>query len=142
MLRVLRPRIVGHFDLIRLLAPEPDACPRESRPSVWERMERNLAFVREYGGILECNTSALRKGLKEPYPARAVAETWLALGGRFTMSDDSHGVAQVATNYARAATYLEGLGVKEVWTFDREPETGELKERAVSLDVFKGFATS
>jgi histidinol-phosphatase (PHP family) len=105
-------------------------------------MERNLAFVHQYGGILECNTSALRKGLKEPYPARAVAETWLALGGRFTMSDDSHGVAQVATNYARAATYLEGLGVEEVWTFDREPETGELKERAVSLDVFKGFAAS
>lgn len=139
MLTTLRPRIVGHFDLIRLLAAAPNTCPRANSPGVWSRIERNLAFVHSYGGILECNTSALRKGLAEPYPARAISETWLALGGRFTMSDDSHGVAQVATNYARAATYLEGLGVKEVWTFDREGE--KLVERAVSLDVFKGFAT-
>lgn len=49
------------------------------------------------------------------------AQAWLALGGRFTLSDDSHGIAQVATNYGRALAYLESLGVTEVWTFERIP---------------------
>lgn len=46
------------------------------------------------------------------------------MGGKFTMSDDSHGIAQVATNYSRALTYLESLGVTEVWTFRRTPHPG------------------
>lgn len=46
------------------------------------------------------------------------------------MSDDSHGIAQVATNYSRALTFLESLGVKYVWTFERRnhPEAGETKK--------------
>lgn len=66
------------------------------------------------------------------------------MGGKFTMSDDSHGIAQVATNYSRAITYLESLGVKEVWTFQRTPHpgTGEptkasLEDVSVPLSVFR-----
>ncbi len=29
---------------------------------------RNLEYIAGCGGWLECNTSALRKGLSEPYP--------------------------------------------------------------------------
>jgi histidinol-phosphatase (PHP family) len=57
----------------------------------------------------------LRKGLKEPYPGRAIVEQYVAMGGRLTLSDDSHGVAQVGTNYGKAVEYLDSLGVKEVW---------------------------
>ncbi|KAK4100252.1 histidinol phosphate phosphatase H [Parathielavia hyrcaniae] len=104
MLRAVRPRVVGHFDL--------------------------------------CNTSGLRKGLAEAYPKREIAEAWVRMGGRFTFSDDSHGIAQVATNYARGLDYLEGLGVREVWTLERrQPEVeggkGELVEKAVSIDEFR-----
>lgn len=73
MLVALRPRIVGHFDLIRLMSADPDRDVRRWR-GVWERIERNLAFVASYGGWLECNSSALRKGLAEPYPCRPIAE--------------------------------------------------------------------
>lgn len=73
MLRALEPRVVGHFDLIRLLAADPAADPRAS-PAVWERVMRNLNLVKAQGGWLECNTAALRKGLAEPYPCRAIAE--------------------------------------------------------------------
>ncbi|KAI1493555.1 histidinol phosphate phosphatase HisJ family protein [Biscogniauxia mediterranea] len=119
MLTALQPRVVGHFDLIRLLSASPGRDVRAAWPGVWARVRRNLAHVAGYGGLLECNSSALRKGLAEPYPARAVAEEWLRLGGRFTLSDDSHGVAQLGTNYARALDYLAGLGVAEVWTLSR-----------------------
>ena len=67
MLQALKPPIVGHFDLIRLLSSMPDASLKiYSR--VWRKILRNLLFVTEYGGLLEINGSALRKGLKEPYP--------------------------------------------------------------------------
>jgi histidinol-phosphatase (PHP family) len=73
MLRALQPRIVGHFDLIRLLSSKPGRDLKEWK-GVWDRVKRNLALVREQGGWLECNTSALRKGLEEPYPCRQIAE--------------------------------------------------------------------
>ncbi|OTA95281.1 hypothetical protein M434DRAFT_393857 [Hypoxylon sp. CO27-5] len=124
MLQALRPRVVGHFDLVRLLGSEPGRDVRAEWPGVWERIVRNLRFVAGYGGWLECNSSALRKGLAEPYPGRQIAEEWLRLGGRFTLSDDSHGIAQVATNYGRALDYLESLGVTRLWTLRRDPHPG------------------
>ncbi|KAG5918948.1 hypothetical protein E4U42_006691, partial [Claviceps africana] len=87
------------------------------------------------GGWLELNTAALRKGLEEPYPARAVAEEWIARGGRFTLSDDSHAVAHVATNYARGIAYLASLGVDAVWTLERRD--GDLVDKSVPLRVLE-----
>ncbi|KAM0521841.1 hypothetical protein ACHAPE_002403 [Trichoderma viride] len=143
MLKALKPRIVGHFDLIRLMSEEPGRDVRQWE-GVWQRIKRNLEYAAEIGAWLECNTSALRKGLAEPYPCRVVSEHWLQLGGKFTMSDDSHGIAQVATNYTRALTFLEDLGVGEVWTFQRQdhPEAGEVTKAAlndvsVSLKEFR-----
>ncbi|KAH6890587.1 Polymerase/histidinol phosphatase-like protein [Thelonectria olida] len=120
MLRALTPRVVGHFDLIRLLSDEPERDVK-NWPGVWERVVRNLRLAAEQGGWLEVNSAALRKGLAEPYPGRIIAQEWLKMGGKFTFSDDSHGIAQVATNYARQVTYLESLGVTEVWTYERRP---------------------
>lgn len=123
MLVALRPRVVGHFDLIRLLSDEPDRDVRQwSR--VWEKILRNLELAAKQGAWLECNTAALRKGLAEPYPGRIIAEEWLRLGGKFTMSDDSHGIGQVATNYGKGLQYLESLGVRELWTLERRPHPG------------------
>jgi histidinol-phosphatase (PHP family) len=73
MLKGLKPRIVGHFDLVRLLSEQPGRDVREWK-GVWERILRNLELVKEQGGWLECNSSALRKGLAEPYPCRPIAE--------------------------------------------------------------------
>lgn len=150
MLTALKPRVVGHFDLVRLLSEDPgrnvkatwtEKVSDGSGETVWEKVVRNLKVIQGQGGWLECNSSALRKGLAEPYPARPIAEEWLKMGGKFTMSDDSHGIAQVATNYSRALDYLEGLGVTEVWTFQREgsqdQKKSELKEVSVTLEQFR-----
>lgn len=148
MLQTLRPRIVGHFDLIRLLSADPSRDPATTAglsTIVWPKILRNLEFVASYGGWLECNTAALRKGLAEPYPGRSIAETWLKLGGKFTMSDDSHGTGHVATNYRRGLAYLESLGVEEVWTLERKStqvedgtrSRGPLVEKSVTLAEFE-----
>jgi histidinol-phosphatase (PHP family) len=73
MLQALRPPIVGHFDLIRLLSDLRNVDMREY-PSLWQKVLRNLEYVISYNGILEINTSALRKGLNEPYPSEPICK--------------------------------------------------------------------
>lgn len=73
MLVALRPPVVGHFDLIRLKSDDPDTN-FASMEGVRRRISRNLAFITEYGGVLELNSAALRKGLKEPYPNGVISK--------------------------------------------------------------------
>ncbi|CRK30364.1 hypothetical protein BN1708_000896 [Verticillium longisporum] len=144
MLTALRPRVVGHFDLIRLLSEDPGRDV-STWAGVWQRIVRNLELVRSFDGLLECNSAALRKGLAEPYPNRLISEKWLSMGGRFTFSDDSHGIDQVATNYLRNIDYLESLGVSTVYTLERLTPAASstagtkatVAEKPVSLSTFR-----
>ncbi len=76
MLQALKPPIVGHFDLIRLLSDDSERSFTQF-PGVWEKMLRNLKFIASYGGMLELNSSALRKGMSEPYPKGEVCKVGL-----------------------------------------------------------------
>jgi histidinol-phosphatase (PHP family) len=49
----------------------------------------------------------------------------LKLGGRLTLSDDSHGVAQVGLNFQLVTKYLEGLGVEDLYFLERPAEDTE-----------------
>lgn len=77
MLHALRPPLVGHFDLIRLKSDDPNTH-FEGMPEVWEQIKRNLKFIADYGGILEVNSAALRKGLDEPYPSARICQVCLS----------------------------------------------------------------
>lgn len=73
MLHALKPPVVGHFDLIRLMSDDKDV--RLSQwDGVWQKILRNLEFIAEYGGVVELNAAALRKGMKEPYPAAEICK--------------------------------------------------------------------
>lgn len=67
MLQALEPPIVGHFDLIRLLSDDQNVSLKRW-DSVWHKALKNLDFIAEYGGVIELNSAALRKGMREPYP--------------------------------------------------------------------------
>lgn len=73
MLEQLKPLVVGHFDLIRLKSADPERSFQQW-PGVWSRILRNLHLVAAYGGLLEVNSAALRKGMSEPYPKREICE--------------------------------------------------------------------
>ena len=73
MLQAVRPPVIGHFDLIRLKSKDPNVSGGWSNmANVWSKIIRNLEFVASYGGILEVNTAALRKGMAEPYPKKEI----------------------------------------------------------------------
>lgn len=75
MLKALKPPIVGHFDVIRLKSKDPDGALSRGE-GVWHRVLRNLDFIAGYGGVLELNSAALRKGMSEPYPKAEVCKAW------------------------------------------------------------------
>lgn len=78
MLRAVKPPVVGHFDLIRLKSADANRSFRHMA-GVWDRIQRNLDFVSSYGGILEINTAALRKGMSEPYPKGEICQVSCSL---------------------------------------------------------------
>ena len=84
MLQALRPPVVGHFDLIKLMSSDSNVNWK-MMDGIWPRILRNLDFVASYGGLLEINTAALRKGLEEPYPSSEICQVSL-LRLRFTKS--------------------------------------------------------
>ncbi|RMZ73403.1 histidinol-phosphatase [Pyrenophora seminiperda CCB06] len=118
MLQALRPPVVGHFDLIRLLSDHRDA-DFKGMVGVWSKIQRNLGYISSYGGLLELNSSGLRKGLAEPYPCLPICQMFLGMGGGFVMSDDSHGIEQIGTNYARLLAFVDKAGIGRIHFADR-----------------------
>jgi histidinol-phosphatase (PHP family) len=80
MLKVLKPPVVGHFDLIRLKSNDPERSFTHW-PCVWEKILRNLDWIAEYGGIIELNSSSLRKGMSEPYPNAEICKVRCQMPG-------------------------------------------------------------
>lgn len=63
-------------------------------------------------------------------------------GGGFVLSDDSHGVDHVATNYARVLPSIEAAGIMHLYVCQSSRATNELKEAQFEfvkwdLDVVK-----
>ncbi|KAK9474027.1 polymerase/histidinol phosphatase-like protein [Dipodascopsis tothii] len=114
MLTELQPPVVGHFDLIRLFATTHSTTPLATWPSVLAKAERNIRYIASYGGLVEINSAAVRKGWAEPYPRRDVCDLVIANGGRFALSDDSHSIAQVGLNYHKSLDHVLSLGLAEI----------------------------
>lgn len=75
MLQAVQPPVVGHFDLIRLKSNDPNVSDGwQKMQRVWLKTLRNLDYVASYGGMLEVNTAALRKGMAEPYPKKEIIQ--------------------------------------------------------------------
>ncbi|GAB7357656.1 hypothetical protein MBLNU459_g0150t1 [Dothideomycetes sp. NU459] len=134
MLQALKPPVVGHFDLIRLKSDDPERNWL-SMPKVWSKIERNLGYVASYGGILELNSSAIRKGMTEPYPKAEICEAYLKLGGRFTLSDDSHGTDQIGLNFGKVLQFLKNVGIQELHYLTSQTDNSFDTKRAQCISV-------
>lgn len=45
---------------------------------------------------------------------------FLSMGGRFTISDDSHGIDQLGTNYSRLLEFVKRAGITELYYASRQ----------------------
>jgi histidinol-phosphatase (PHP family) len=64
------------------------------------------------------------------------------MGGKLTLSDDSHGVAQIGLNFGRVSDYLQSLGVTKLYCLDRQVRdlrTGSKLPVFVKKVPFKGL---
>lgn len=157
MLTILKPIIVGHFDLYKLFLPtdlefdkvsgqikddenrnlklNQDMVTTVAKTNVldlWEDVRnlviRNLKFIGSYGGLLEINTSGLRKKLAEPYPSKDVCKlAQKYCQGRFVLSDDSHSVDQIGTCYPEAMRYITQVLKLSQMYYLNERENGTLE---------------
>lgn len=133
MLTHNNPQVVGHFDLIRLMAPvEYEQRPFSEFPAVWDKIVRNVKQAVKQGALFEVNSAAIRKGWNTPYPAPDVAELIIKEGGKFCMSDDSHNTQQVAQNYSKCFQYLEKLGVQDIYYVQPGGQVGSMSLKSLS----------
>jgi histidinol-phosphatase (PHP family) len=129
MVEGLRPEVVGHFDLPRLMSEGDQA---HEAAAVVAAADAALEVVAAAGSLLEVNTAGYRKGLRGPYPAPRVVRRASELGVALTFSDDSHEVAHVGADLERARAYLLGCGVRTIGALGRASEGG-LEVREVAL---------
>ncbi|OCH90809.1 histidinol phosphate phosphatase H [Obba rivulosa] len=116
LLQRFHPEVIGHIDLCRLYNP---SLRFADWPRAHEKLTRNIRYATSYGALFEVNAAALRKGWDAAYPGEDVARMIMEAGGRFTLSDDSHGPQAVGLNYAHMAAYLRRIGVDELWVLER-----------------------
>lgn len=163
MLVQLKPMVVGHFDLYKLFMKkdmkfdlvsgqiideqcnklqvnnELIATPAETSViNIWEDVRklviRNLKFIGSYGGLIEINTSGLRKKLPQPYPGEDICQLAIKYcSGRFVLSDDSHSIEQIGTCYQEAMEYVTNVLKLKHMYYLKEMEDGNLQ--AIAYDI-------
>jgi histidinol-phosphatase (PHP family) len=116
MITALQPEVVGHFDLIRRNAPNPESV---ETPNAMEAALRALDLVAQAGSILDVNTAGIRKGLGCPYPRPWLVREAARRGIPFCFGDDSHGPEQVGAGIEQARQYLIENGVDRITVLRR-----------------------
>lgn len=111
MIHAIRPRVVGHFDLIRIF--DPDYSGRLKTPVIWEKIKRNLTAVKELDIIMDLNMRALNKGAAEPYIARPILQLALEFQIPVVPGDDSHSVDTAGRFIEDGIRILQDLGVQD-----------------------------
>ncbi|KAJ3302099.1 histidinolphosphatase [Kappamyces sp. JEL0829] len=110
MICKVQPKVVGHFDLIRMWRADFALSS-----AVWDQIKRNVEAILAYGGLVEINSRAWKKNLNSAYPLRDVLGYMRDQGVRFTLSDDSHGPRDVGMYYDLLGPFLAEMGIDAVW---------------------------
>lgn len=113
MIGLLRPAVVGHFDLIRIF----DAGYRQrlEQPAIAAKIRRNLELVRDLDLILDFNLRALAKGAEEPYLSDTILRQARDYGIAVVPGDDSHGVDSVGNYFTDGVEILRRHGFSTDW---------------------------
>ncbi|MCB2145753.1 MAG: histidinol-phosphatase [Deltaproteobacteria bacterium] len=113
MIRELKPRVVGHLDIIRIY--DPGYRSQLIKPVIWEKIVRNLKLVRRLNLILDFNLRPLSRGETEPYLSAPILKMANEMGIDIVPGDDSHGVDTIGVHMPGAVNMLSAAGICTVW---------------------------
>lgn len=113
MIETLAPRVVGHFDIIRI--HDADYRARIINPSIWEKVVRNLKLIKKLNLILDFNLRPLTRGESEPYLSGPILDMASEMGIEIVPGDDSHGVDTIGKHLPAAIELLRAAGVNINW---------------------------
>jgi histidinol-phosphatase (PHP family) len=113
MLELLRPSVVGHFDLIRIF--DPNYRERLQKPQIQAKIIRNLELIKQHDLIMDFNLRSLLKGADEPYITAPILAMARDLNIAVVPGDDSHGLANIHINMDRAIALLQDFGFSTNW---------------------------
>jgi histidinol-phosphatase (PHP family) len=116
MMQVIQPEVVGHLDLIRLY--DQDYRRNLSESKVWERVQRNLGWIRQGDTVIDVNARALLKGQMEPYVCLPIMDEAVRLGIGVAYGDDAHGMSDVGFEFTGVHELLKERELKgpEKWS--------------------------
>ena len=113
MIKMLKPFVVGHFDLIRIY--DEDYKKRLLLPEINQKITRNLTLIKSLDLVMDFNLRPLARGEKEPYITDSILKTVKKMGIRVVPGDDSHSVSEAGRHVGRAIEILQAYGVKTQW---------------------------
>lgn len=113
MMQAIRPKVVAHFDLIRIF--DDDYAQRLRQPAVLRRIQRNLQCMADGDLIMDFNVAALRKGAAEPYVSKPILEMARDMGIAVVPGDDSHGAGMAGACIEEGIALLRASGINTRW---------------------------
>lgn len=109
----IKPKVVGHFDLIRLF--DNDYKSRIKNRDIMKKIERNLIFIKDNNMVIDFNLRAIKKGADEPYVSYYILMMAKEMGIRVLPGDDSHGIKDVGNYMDKAEEILHNYGFETEW---------------------------
>lgn len=113
--------LVAHFDLIQKFCRTDEIFDENDeiyRNSALEAVRKILEA--KPGMIFEVNTGAMyRKGNDMPYPSRFILEEINRLGGKVTISSDTHCTDSIDFGYDKAEALCKECGFDEIYILEK-----------------------
>lgn len=109
-----KPTIAGHYDLITKYNGNNGLFDENSaayQQTALEYLDEILSFLHGYGGMIEVNTGAWTRGLREvPYPAPFLLKHIAARKARAIITTDSHKIETLNGKFDEAVELLRQTG--------------------------------
>lgn len=110
--------IIGHFDIIRKFTEQVPELIDTGNPRYVIARDKAIEKLVASGAIFEVNTGAMARGYQsEPYPERSALELICRLGGKVTISADSHNADTIDFGYEESLEMIRACGFSEIWRY-------------------------
>jgi histidinol-phosphatase (PHP family) len=124
MISLVKPEVVGHFDLIQKYGKEFGNIETDKIKS---EAVKALKLMKNNNSILDINTKLLRMGEDSPYPSSLILKEAKQLSIGCCFGDDSHSPDEVGSSFEKAKKYLLSNGINEITHLSKTGNSVEQK---------------